>query len=107
MACVPSFIKDVTTGTTDLGMWGAYMCGKDVHVFACRKEACTQAVLNAVSYLATTGADTKAVNAGLVKYKAGGRCDPAVKAVWWPERYKLIRDLRMTEEEVNAICPTK
>lgn len=83
------------------------MCGKDAHIFACQKGACTKAVLNAASYLASTGSGVKAVNDALAKYKADDRCAPAVKAVWWPERYKLIRDLRMTAEEVSAVCPTK
>ena len=106
VSCTPTLLTKVTTDSNSVGRWGAYMCGKDPHIFACRNKACTDAVLNAVSYLATMGSDVKAVNAALVKYKAGGRCDPAVKAVWWPSRYKLVRDLGMTTQEVNALCPT-
>jgi hypothetical protein len=105
--CTPASPLGITGTSNPGGKWAAWMCGKRVQIVACAADHCTDAVINAAWWVWDRGATLADGNAALTKYKAGSICDPSVRAVWLPDRYKLKSVLGMSDDQVAAICPAR
>lgn len=103
--CVPASPLKITGTSNPGGKWAAWMCGKRVQIVACATDHCTDAMLNAGWWVWDRGFSLGDANAALKKYNATSHCDPAVRAVWWPDRYKLRDRFGLTDQQVAAICP--
>lgn len=103
--CAPASPLDITGTSNPGGKWAAWMCGKRVQIVACAADHCTDAVINAAWWVWDRGLSVTDANAALKKYRAVSQCAPAVRAVWWPDRYKLRDKFGLTDQEVAAICP--
>lgn len=107
VACVPHGLSDLTGKSTAAGKWAAWRCPSGLQIVACATDHCTDAVLNAAWWVATHGIDTAGANYAMAKHGAISFCDPAVRAVWWPDRFLLKQDLAGTDAELAALCPAK
>jgi len=105
--CVPASPLEITGTSNHEGKWAAWMCGKRVQIVACSTDHCTDAAINAAWWVWDRGLSVTDANAALKKYNAVSQCDPAVRAVWWPDRFKLREQLGMSDAEIAAICPAR
>lgn len=103
--CVPASLQAVTGKVSDRGAWAATRCPNGINIIACATDHCTSAVMTAAMWIASHPVGVSGANYALAKYGAGGICAPAVKAVWWPDRFLLKQDLNATDAQVAAICP--
>lgn len=105
--CLPTSPLGIT-GTSNLGgKWAGWRCNGRIQIVACAADHCTDAVLNAAWWVWDRGMSLVDANAALTKYSAGSICDPAVRGVWWSDRYKLQAKLAATDAELAALCPAK
>ncbi len=102
--CAPMRFNDLTGTSNAAGKWAAWRCQNGINVVACSSDQCTDAALNAAWWVATHAVDVAGANYALTKHQAASICAPAVKAVWWPDRYKLREQLGMSDAEIAAIC---
>ena len=105
--CKPASPQAITGNSNPAGKWAAWHCNGHVQIVVCATGHCTDAVINAAWWVWDRGATLADGNAALTKYKAGSICDPSVRAVWWPDRYKLKSVLGMSDDQVAAICPAR
>lgn len=107
LACIPTNPLAITGASNQAGKWAGWMCGDRVQIVACAADNCTDAVINAAGWVWDRGLSLADANAALAKYKAGSICEPSVRAVWWPDRYKLREQLGMSGAQVAAVCPAQ
>lgn len=105
--CVPHAFSDITGTSNAAGKWAAWRCPTRINIVACTTDHCTDAVINAAWWVWGRGLSLSDANSALKKYNAGSVCEPAVIAVWWPDRYKLKSVLGMSDAQVAAICPAQ
>jgi len=105
--CKPASPQAITGNSNPAGKWAAWHCNGHVQIVVCATGHCTDAVINAAWWVWDRGATLADGNAALTKYKAGSICDPSVRAVWWPDRYKLREQFGMSDAQVAAICTAK
>lgn len=107
VACNPASPLAITGTSNAAGKWAAWRCPTRINIVACTTDHCTDAVINAAWWVWDRGLSLSDANSALKKYNAGSVCEPAVIAVWWPDRYKLKSVLGMSDAQVAAICPAR
>lgn len=103
--CMPASPLSITGTSNAVGKWAGWMCDGKPEIVACTTDHCTDAVINAGWWVWDRGLNLSDANAALKKYGAVSKCDPLIRAVWWPDRYKLREKLGMSDTDIAAICP--